>query len=301
MFLDYTEEQAALRTELRAYFERLLTPEVRAGLGARGRGQPDLPRGREADGCRRLARHRVARSSTGARAAGVIDQFIFFDEVQRAGAPFPFVTINTVGPTLMTYGSEEHKSTYLPGILQRRDQLRHRLHRARGRHRPRVPAHARRPRRRRVGHQRQQGLHQRREPGRLRLARVPHRPRRTEAQGHLDHHRPDVVTRVQDDADRHRRQRRHPGDLLRRHPGAEGQRRRRGQRRMASDHQPAQPRARRPRRARRAQTFRLYDDVRASACREPTPFGVRPDRQGDPSTCRGSAAISPGRTPSSRP
>jgi len=28
------------------------------------------------------------------------DQFILFDEVQRAHAPFPFVTVNTVGPAI---------------------------------------------------------------------------------------------------------------------------------------------------------------------------------------------------------
>ena len=63
---------------------------------------------------------------------------------------------------------------------------------------------------------------------------------------------PTVVTGLQDDADRHRRQRRHAGDVLRRRAGAAGQRRRRGQRRLAAHHEPAQPRARRPRRARRA-------------------------------------------------
>jgi alkylation response protein AidB-like acyl-CoA dehydrogenase len=45
------------------------------------------------------------------------DQFIFYDEVQRAGAPVPFVTLNTVGPTLMRYGSEEQKAELLPRIL----------------------------------------------------------------------------------------------------------------------------------------------------------------------------------------
>ena len=34
-----------------------------------------------------------------------------------AGAPFPFVTINTVGPTVMRYGTEEQKSFFLPRIL----------------------------------------------------------------------------------------------------------------------------------------------------------------------------------------
>ena len=34
----------------------------------------------------------------GGQGRGVLDQFVFFDEVQRANAPFPFVTVNTVGP-----------------------------------------------------------------------------------------------------------------------------------------------------------------------------------------------------------
>ena len=45
------------------------------------------------------------------------DQFIFFDETRRAGAPFPFVTVNTVGPTIMRYGTDEQKSYFLPNIL----------------------------------------------------------------------------------------------------------------------------------------------------------------------------------------
>jgi alkylation response protein AidB-like acyl-CoA dehydrogenase len=31
--------------------------------------------------------------------------------------PFPFVTINTVGPTIMRFGTDEQKAAYLPGIL----------------------------------------------------------------------------------------------------------------------------------------------------------------------------------------
>jgi alkylation response protein AidB-like acyl-CoA dehydrogenase len=42
---------------------------------------------------------------------------VFYEEVQRAGAPYPLVTLNTVGPTLMTHGTPEQQRTYLPGIL----------------------------------------------------------------------------------------------------------------------------------------------------------------------------------------
>jgi len=53
----------------------------------------------------------------GGQGRSIEEQFIFFDEVQRAGLPFPFVTVNTVGPTLMAYGTEEQKRKFLPGIL----------------------------------------------------------------------------------------------------------------------------------------------------------------------------------------
>jgi len=53
----------------------------------------------------------------GGQGRSIEDQFVFFDEVQRAGLPFPFVTVNTVGPTLMKYGTEEQKARFLPGIL----------------------------------------------------------------------------------------------------------------------------------------------------------------------------------------
>ncbi|NEE53847.1 acyl-CoA dehydrogenase, partial [Streptomyces sp. SID8455] len=39
------------------------------------------------------------------------------DEAYRAGAPVSMVTLNTVGPTLMKYGTEEQKAYFLPRIL----------------------------------------------------------------------------------------------------------------------------------------------------------------------------------------
>jgi alkylation response protein AidB-like acyl-CoA dehydrogenase len=116
MFLDYTDEQLALRKELREYFAGMLTPEVRRGLGAAGEGSSifrSLVRQMGGDGLLGLGWP----TEYGGQGRGAIDQFILFDEVQRAGAPFPFVTVNTVGPTLMAYGSDEQKRAFLPGIL----------------------------------------------------------------------------------------------------------------------------------------------------------------------------------------
>ena len=116
MFLEYTPEQQALRKELREYFAQLLTPQVQAELGEPGEGSPlfrDVVRQIGTDGWLGIGWPR----EYGGQGRPATDQFIFFDEVQRAGAPFPFVTLNTVGPTIMRFGSDEQKSFFLPGIL----------------------------------------------------------------------------------------------------------------------------------------------------------------------------------------
>jgi alkylation response protein AidB-like acyl-CoA dehydrogenase len=116
MFLDYTDEQRALRTELREYFDRLLTPDVRAEMGHPGEGNPlfrTIVRRMGADGWLGIGWPK----EYGGQGRSILDQFIFFDEVQRANAPFPFVTVNTVGPAIMANGTEEQKQRYLPGIL----------------------------------------------------------------------------------------------------------------------------------------------------------------------------------------
>jgi alkylation response protein AidB-like acyl-CoA dehydrogenase len=47
-----------------------------------------------------------------------VDHFIFFDESMRSMAPVPMLTINTVGPTIMRFGSDEQKEFFLPKILE---------------------------------------------------------------------------------------------------------------------------------------------------------------------------------------
>src|SRR5437660_5432764 len=116
MFLDYTTEQRELRQQLRQYFARLLPDDVRAELGGPGEGGPlyrRLVRQLGADGWLGIGWPR----EHGGQGRPPTDQFIFFDEAQRAGAPVPFVTLNTVGPTLMKFGSEDQKARFLPGIL----------------------------------------------------------------------------------------------------------------------------------------------------------------------------------------
>ena len=116
MYLDYTDEQRALRDELRNYFAGLMTDEVRESLMGAHETSPvrrEIFRQLGRDGMLGIGWPQAY----GGQGRSVIDQFIFFDEAQRSGCPMPFVTLNTVGPTLMAHGSEEHKAAYLPGIL----------------------------------------------------------------------------------------------------------------------------------------------------------------------------------------
>jgi 3-oxocholest-4-en-26-oyl-CoA dehydrogenase alpha subunit len=116
MFLEESAEQQQLRAELRAYYDGLLTDEVRAGLAEGGEG---------GEAWRNCVR-RVGQdgwlgigwpTEFGGQGRPATDQFIFFDETRRAGAPFPFVTINTVGPTIMRYGTDDQEAFFLPKIL----------------------------------------------------------------------------------------------------------------------------------------------------------------------------------------
>jgi len=108
--------QVELRRELRAYFAALLPEDDRRAAHEQGVGGQQF---REivaklgADGWLGIGWP----TEFGGQGRSVAEQYVFFDEVQRAGIPFPFVTVNTVGPTLMAYGTEEQKRRYLPGIL----------------------------------------------------------------------------------------------------------------------------------------------------------------------------------------
>jgi alkylation response protein AidB-like acyl-CoA dehydrogenase len=46
----------------------------------------------------------------------MLDQLIFTDEAAVARVPVPFLTINTVGPTIMRFGTAAQKSFFLPRI-----------------------------------------------------------------------------------------------------------------------------------------------------------------------------------------
>ncbi|MEV5508551.1 acyl-CoA dehydrogenase family protein [Streptomyces orinoci] len=116
MHLDYTPEQQRLRAELRSYF---------AGLVPEGA----LARHTDPAEQKRFYRRTIRRLGADGRLGmgwpreygggglGPMEQFIFFDEAAQAGVPLPLMALNTVGPTLMRFGTEEQKAYFLPRIL----------------------------------------------------------------------------------------------------------------------------------------------------------------------------------------
>lgn len=117
MQLQETSSQQSLRQELREYFESLLPADERREAGSQGAGGPrfrEIVRQLGQDGWLGIGWP----EEYGGRGMSEAEQFIFYDEVQRAGVPFPLVTVNTVGPTLMKHGTDEQKARFLPGILK---------------------------------------------------------------------------------------------------------------------------------------------------------------------------------------
>ncbi|MBB3044610.1 acyl-CoA dehydrogenase family protein [Nocardioides soli] len=119
MHIALTSEQERLREELREYFAGLVTPEVRAGLASATGEFGDA--GVYKDVIRRLGSDGWLGigwpQEYGGQARSMVDQLIFTDAAAVAGVPIPYLTLNTVGPTIMRYGTDEQKEHFLPKIL----------------------------------------------------------------------------------------------------------------------------------------------------------------------------------------
>ena len=114
MFVDYTESQQALRREFRAYFSKLIKPEHREELRNAESGElyKALIRQQGKDGMLAVGWP----EQYGGRGLSQTEQLIRYEEALLAGAPTPFVTLNTVGPAIMSKGTAEQKERFLPGI-----------------------------------------------------------------------------------------------------------------------------------------------------------------------------------------
>jgi alkylation response protein AidB-like acyl-CoA dehydrogenase len=120
MHIALTPDQERLREELREYFAALVTPEVKAGLAsATGEFGDDAVykktiRQLGTDGWLGIGWPK----EYGGQARSMVEQLIFTDVAAIAGVPIPYLTLNTVGPTIMRYGTDEQKDYFLPRILK---------------------------------------------------------------------------------------------------------------------------------------------------------------------------------------
>ncbi|MFG1974615.1 acyl-CoA dehydrogenase family protein [Nonomuraea fuscirosea] len=115
MLIDLTPEQRALRDELREYFRHCLTADDRAKIAEDPFGEAYM------EHCRRLGRDGKLGlgwpKEYGGGGHGPLEQQIFANEIARAAVPYPIITVQTVGPTIMQYGTPEQKEFFLPRIL----------------------------------------------------------------------------------------------------------------------------------------------------------------------------------------
>jgi alkylation response protein AidB-like acyl-CoA dehydrogenase len=117
MEIDFTPEQKAFRAELREYFEKMMTEELVKELSGDGEGGgPEFRKAMMQMGQDGLLGVGWPKEH-GGQGRTPMEQFIFADEVQTAGFPLPFLTLNTVGPTLRHFGTEAQKREFLPKVL----------------------------------------------------------------------------------------------------------------------------------------------------------------------------------------
>jgi alkylation response protein AidB-like acyl-CoA dehydrogenase len=118
--IEFTPEQLNLQREIRQYMKDIMTSEL-----AQEMKNPEYFEGGGPE-FRRLLKKMgsdgwIALSwpkKYGGREASPMEQYIFTDEVMRAGFPYPFLTTESVGPVLAEHGSEEIRKTVVQGILK---------------------------------------------------------------------------------------------------------------------------------------------------------------------------------------
>jgi len=115
MFIDLTAEQRVLQTELREYFAGLISPAEREEMLVQRHGPAyrAVVRRMGQDGWLGLGWP----TEYGGRGLGAVEQQLLVNEAARADVALPYVTLQTVGPTLQRFGTQEQKDRFLPGIL----------------------------------------------------------------------------------------------------------------------------------------------------------------------------------------
>ena len=115
MFIELTVEQRQLQAEMRQYFSSLISSDEMKEMETdrHGAAYRAVIRRMGHDGKLGVGWPK----EYGGHGFGPIEQQIFVNEAPRADVPLPAVTLQTVGPTLQVYGTELQKKKFLPEIL----------------------------------------------------------------------------------------------------------------------------------------------------------------------------------------
>ena len=113
--LELTESQRALKAELRDYFTGLADANEHREMATDRHGPTyqKVIRKMGDDGWMGVGWPR----EYGGHGLGEVEQTIFANEAQRADVHLPAVTLQTVGPTLIRYGTDRQKDLFLKRIL----------------------------------------------------------------------------------------------------------------------------------------------------------------------------------------
>ena len=113
--LELTESQRALKAELRDYFTGLADDDEHREMATDRHGPTYQKTIRKMgdDGWMGVGWPK----EYGGHGLGEVEQTIFANEAQRADVHLPAVTLQTVGPTLIRYGTERQKDLFLKRIL----------------------------------------------------------------------------------------------------------------------------------------------------------------------------------------
>ena len=118
--LELSQSQRVFKAEIRSYFAGLAGHNEHREIG-----KENKPRDRHGEVYQRVVRQMGADGKMGVgwpkeyggHGLGEIEQTIFANEAQYADVHLPAVTLQTVGPTLIKYGSEKQKDLFLKRIL----------------------------------------------------------------------------------------------------------------------------------------------------------------------------------------
>jgi alkylation response protein AidB-like acyl-CoA dehydrogenase len=115
----WTPAQEKWRDEVRGFVQKHVTPALRAEMRERGN---------EGDGPLARAFHQTLfdkgwwgvgwPKDLGGLGKSAVEQFVFIEEMEAAGAPGMRLSVTSVAPTILRVGTEEQKQRWIPPILR---------------------------------------------------------------------------------------------------------------------------------------------------------------------------------------